>query len=229
MSLYLWINLLSLSVPLLVSFHPRIQLYKRWKELFLAIGLSLIPYIIWDIYFTENGYWGFNDRYLTGIDILGLPIEEWLFFVCIPYACVFTHVALNELWGGFKLKMKTSKIITLILLGVFALVGIIFYSKAYTFLDMLFAFVILGIGWMINKKLISSYLITFLFMLIPFLIVNGLLTGSFIEEQVVWYNDMENLGLRIGTIPIEDFAYAFSLILLNLILFEGLRRKKAIN
>jgi lycopene cyclase domain-containing protein len=63
-------------------------------------------------------------------------------------------------------------------------------------------------------------------MLIPFFIVNGILTGSGIEEQVVWYNDAENLGIRLLTIPVEDTAYAFSLILLNLFLFLKLTKKK---
>jgi len=54
--------------------------------------------------------------------------------------------------------------------------------------------------------------------------VNGILTGSFIEGEVVWYNNTENLGLRIFTIPIEDFAYAFSMILYNLLLIEQLKK-----
>ena len=62
-------------------------------------------------------------------------------------------------------------------------------------------------------------------MLIPFFLVNGILTGSFIEEQVVWYNNSENLNLRVFTIPIEDTIYAFSLILTNLVLTEYFQKK----
>ena len=65
-----------------------------------------------------------------------------------------------------------------------------------------------------------GYYITFLLILIPFFIVNALLTGSFIESEVVWYNDNENLGIRVFTIPIEDFGYAFSLMLFNLLLIR---------
>ena len=57
-------------------------------------------------------------------------------------------------------------------------------------------------------------------LLIPFFIVNGILTGSFIAEEVVWYNNSENLNIRIFTVPIEDIVYAFSLILSNLILIK---------
>ena len=224
MSLYFWIDLLSISVPLLVSFHPRLPLYKEWRVLFLVLIVSLIPYIIWDVYFTVSGYWGFNEVYLSGISFLHLPIEEWLFFISIPYACVFTHFSLLELNPKIKLGENVTKYITYGLLLFFVILGGINYDKAYTLVDSAFAFVILLGVWRFNKGLLRSYYLTFLVMLIPFFIVNGILTGTGIEDQVVWYNDNENLGIRLGTIPVEDTIYAFSLILLNLFLFVRFRK-----
>ncbi|MDO7698288.1 MAG: lycopene cyclase domain-containing protein [Schleiferiaceae bacterium] len=63
-------------------------------------------------------------------------------------------------------------------------------------------------------------------MLIPFFITNGVLTGSFIADEVVWYNDAENLGIRLFTIPIEDVSYAFSLLLFNLLIYTKLTRSR---
>lgn len=63
-------------------------------------------------------------------------------------------------------------------------------------------------------------------MLIPFFIVNGVLTGTGIEGNIVWYNDEQNLGIRLLTIPVEDSAYAFSLILMNLVLFYKFKGEK---
>ena len=59
-----------------------------------------------------------------------------------------------------------------------------------------------------------------LLLMIPFLVVNGILTGTGPDAPVVMYDDAENLGLRIGTIPIEDVVYGFELFLLNLFLFR---------
>ena len=73
-----------------------------------------------------------------------------------------------------------------------------------------------------NPQLLQHFFLTFLVMLIPFFIVNGVLTGSWIDNQVVWYNDAENLGIRMGTIPVEDSIYAYSMILMNLYYFEYL-------
>ncbi len=219
MSLYLWIDLLSISVPFLVSFHPRIRLYKRYKALFLAFLITMIPFIVWDVYFTVQGYWGFNEVYLSGIYLFHLPLEEWLFFICIPYACVFTHLSILEINPDLALPEKVSKRITFGLLVLFAMVLIFNFDKAYTAVDMVFAIITLALVAKFNPKLLNSFYLTFLFMLIPFFIVNGILTGTGIEGNIVWYNDAENLGIRIGTIPIEDSVYAFSLILLNLWLF----------
>lgn len=222
MSLYLWLDLLSISVPLLCSFHPKIKLHKHFHWIFLAIGLSMIPYIIWDIYFTYSGYWGFNIEYLSGLHLFKLPIEEWLFFVCIPFACMFTHFSLRVINPNMELSEKVTKYIVFTLLLSFAIVGVFNFDKAYTLVDMLFVLIVLAVVYKYKFKLLQSYFLTFLIMLIPFLIVNGVLTGSFIEGEVVWYSDNENLGLRIFTIPVEDSVYAFSMILLNLFLFEQL-------
>jgi lycopene cyclase domain-containing protein len=225
MSLYLILNLVSISVPFLVSFHPRIRLDKYFKALFAAIFLSLIPFIIWDIWFTESGYWGFNEEYLMGWYLLSLPIEEWMFFIAIPYSCVFTHVAIMKLFPNTYFSVAWIKRITVVLL-VFFLGAISFnFERWYTLIDLVFAFVVLVSVYVAAPYILKRFYFTFLFMLIPFFIVNGILTGSGIEGEVVWYNNAENLGIRMGTIPLEDMAYAFSLILLNLLLLDWFTKR----
>ncbi len=218
-------DLLSLSVPFLVSFHPRLRLYREWPALFATIFLAMIPYIIWDVYFTVKGYWGFNPTYLTGHYLFSLPLEEWLFFICIPYACVFTHLSLLEIKPGLGLSETSTRRISYLLLLIFALVGIFNWDRAYTAVDMTFGIIILSLVLWKRPELLSPFYLTFLVMLIPFFLVNGVLTGTGIEGNIVWYNDHENLGIRMGTIPVEDSVYAFSMILLNLYLFQELRER----
>lgn len=226
MSLYLFIDLASISVPFLVSFHPKFKLHKNWGALFGAIFLAMIPYIIWDVIFTVNEYWGFNPAYLNGLEIAYLPIEEWLFFICIPYACVFTHVTLTTLLPKVCFSKRVTKTLTFAVLSVFLFIALANSHRWYTFINAIFVVAILLLAYFTNTKLLRSYFFTFLIMLIPFFIVNGVLTGTGITDEVVWYNNAQNLGVRLGTIPVEDVGYAFSLLLLNLLLFERFKNTR---
>ena len=132
MSLYLALNIGSLIIPFIYSFEKRMYYIKDWKAIFLVITLVAIPFLIWDVYFTQEGVWGFNPKYLIGVNIVNLPLEEVLFFFCIPYASIFTHYALQYFFPDIRLSLKMTKIISLMLLifGIFVL--IFAYPKLYT-------------------------------------------------------------------------------------------------
>ena len=61
----------------------------------------------------------------------------------------------------------------------------------------------------------------------PFLIINGILTGAATPEPVVWYNNTENIGIRLYTIPIEDTIYALTCLLLPITVMEWIQTKTA--
>ncbi len=225
--LYLIINILSISVPLAVSFDKRIMLWKEWKAVLIAITGASIPFLLWDQHFTEQGYWGFNTTYISGLFLADLPIEEVLFFICIPFACIFTHVSILKI-KTFSVSLGVVKIQTLVFLSLGTGTIILYHNQAYTTWVMSFLIITQLIGYLFFKDLLRHYIITFLFMLIPFIIVNGVLTGAGIENEVVWYNDLENFGIRFFTIPIEDFVYAYALILLNLMIFQKFAQNKTL-
>lgn len=227
--LYLLLNIGSLSVPFLFSFHPKLKFYKLWKPLFIGIIISMLIFIPWDVIFTKQGIWGFNKTYFLGIKLFYLPIEEWLFFICIPYACVFTHYALLHYFPNINFTETVSKNVSYLLFFSFFIIAIINSNKWYTVINFLLASILILIVIFKNIKLLCKFYLTFLVMLVPFFLVNGLLTGSFIKNEVVWYNNAENLGIRVFTIPIEDIVYAFSLILLNLFIVEIIKNKNHFN
>jgi lycopene cyclase domain-containing protein len=63
-------------------------------------------------------------------------------------------------------------------------------------------------------------------LLVPFLLVNGILTGTGLEEPVVIYNKTQNLNIRLFTIPVEDVFYGFELFVLNLFVYLKLSEKQ---
>ena len=223
--LYLSIDFLSILFPFLFSFYPKANFSKKWKYLWPAILITSTIFILWDIQFTRMGVWGFNPRYLTGINFFNLPIEEVLFFICVPYACVFTYEAVN-FFNKKDLSPTVVKYTTYLLVFFLLTSSLLNISRWYTATTFLSCSLFLILLWVIVKPIyLGKFYIAFLFILIPFFIVNGVLTGTGIEQEVVWYNNAENLGIRMGTIPFEDTFYGMILILMNIAIFEGLQKR----
>ena len=105
--------------------------------------------------------------------------------------------------------------------------GIIHADRYYTSLTFIFTGVFILLLYLFRKFFKSfdsvSFLVSYAICLIPFLIVNGFLTAI----PVVVYNDAENLGIRIYTIPFEDAFYGMLLVLMNIVLFEKVKSQKS--
>jgi lycopene cyclase domain-containing protein len=228
MYLYLAVNFFSVLLPLIFSFHPRIRFNEKWSIFLLANIPVALFFILFDSAFTRAGIWGFNSRYISGVTILNLPVEEILFFICIPFASLFTWHVLRTSFPSFRLKTSWINTITITLITVLSIASYIFHEKAYTLYAFLMGAGSLLAAFLVDKKMLSHFYLTFLIILIPFFIVNGILTGTGIEEEVVWYNNSENLGIRMLTIPFEDVFYGLSLLLLNALFMVILEGRKSI-
>jgi len=220
---YLLIDIGCILVPFIASFYSKHAFYKEWKPFFLANLLVAIFFLIWDACFTLNEIWGFNPDYLTGLYVFNLPIEEILFFVSIPYACVFTYFALKYLAKNNPLA-RYHKILTVILIIFLMIVGLLSLDKWYTSMTFLLTASYL-VFRLIRKKDLSYHYLAFFIILPFFFFSNGILTGSFLESPIVWYNNEENLGIRMFTIPVEDTFYGMLLILMNIDLYEFFKKK----
>ncbi len=220
MSLYLTLELCSVAVPLILSFDKKVAFYKHWKTLFPAIITAGVIFISADILFTEHGVWGFNSRYHSGIIPAGIPLEEWLFFIIIPYASIFTHYVIISYFPNTFLSDRTTRIITFILIACLSVLIVIFHKRIYTAFYSAFMIILLLVSFFDRSRLLNRFYVTWLVILIPFFLVNGILTGSFIQGEVVWYNESAISGFRIFTVPFEDIMYGFSLIFLILLLME---------
>lgn len=212
---YLLVNFFSVIFPILLSFESKVNFKQYWKYLLPATMLTATFFLVWDHYFTLWGVWRFNQDYIIGVYIAGLPVEEWLFFFTIPYACVFSYQVLNyyipkeipSFW------LKVINIFVPMLLFVTAFVN---YDRAYTFSSCFFCGLYLLLMIMKKAKFLGKFYVAYAGSYVMFLLVNGILTAL----PVVIYNDMENLGIRIYTIPIEDSAYGMLLLLMNISLME---------
>lgn len=180
----------------------------------------MVIFIPWDSLFTYYSIWGFNEHYTTGANIAYLPIEEWLFFPATHYACVFIYACLNA-YIKKDILVSSYKYI----LGAFALAGIIvtvvYPLQLYSSMKMGgAALLVLLMLFVFKPTWLSRFTLAFLVSLLPFLLMNGILTGSFLDEPIVWYNPQHIFNVRIGTIPIEDIWYCLFMLLTTVSFYE---------
>lgn len=226
--LYLWVDLLVLLIPLLGSFESRIRFYRHWRSLFSAILIVLVPFILWDIRFTETGVWHFNDQFSGRFSLLGLPLAEWLFFICIPYACMYIYEWVGYVLGPLSKSFKKHSGLFLLHSGLaIVCLFLAFWNveKAYTSAVMgLSGFLLISVN-IFRPSYMFRFWISYLVTLVPFFIVNGYLTA----KPIVIYNDAENLGIRLFTIPLEDLFYTFIMLLPIVMIYEKLNKRKVVN
>lgn len=218
----------SIIGPLALSFDKKVAFWKQYPYLFPAMIWPAFFYITWDAWFTAKGVWWFNEIYITGFKIAGLPIEEILFFFVVPYCCVFIYECIRCYFPNIKNNVLSETILKVFAI-IFLLLSFFYDDKAYPFFSFFFFSVFVILYFLLKEYFrsfnTSAFLIAWAITLVPFLVVNGFLTSL----PVVLYNDAENLGKRIYTIPIEDSVYGMLLVMLNIILFEKLREKAKIN
>ena len=221
---YLLVDFFCIIFPFLFSFHPRLQFYKHWKSFLIPCLSTAFLFLVWDGIFTHIGVWSFNPKYVLGLYFFGMPIEEFLFFICIPYACVFSYHCFDVLFS-FSSLQKPIRLFYGILSGVLLLTALLHLPLLYTSVTFIFTAVFLIYLVAKNATFLPTFFFCFLFILIPFILSNGVLTGSFFDRVVVRYNDAHNLGIRILTIPFEDTFYGMLLLMLNVWGYEKCRKR----
>jgi lycopene cyclase domain-containing protein len=219
MDLYVLLNLAVLSIPLALSFDRRVAFFRRWPSVLLSIAIVGTVYLVWDVFATARGHWWFNDRFAGSLRIAGLPMGEILFFIMVPYSCLFLFEVIGAYWADKVLVIPRA----LWLVPVAVLIGAAFWyrSQPYTFLALLSAALFLLAALPTRLLFRRQFWLYMVISAAAFLLSNGLLTSL----PVVGYNEAAIWGIRVYTIPLEDFAYCFSLLGFNVLLHTLLRQR----
>ena len=96
--------------------------------------------------------------------------------------------------------------------------------KEYTICALISALLVMIADRRLNTRVLrrGSFWLFFGVMISFKTLVNGYLTW----RPIVTYGESSYLGFRLGTIPLEDFVYGFSLITLSVVVWEFLRKDK---
>lgn len=220
---YLLLDVFTLLGPLILSFDNRVAFFSKIKSFLPGILATGVIFIIWDVWFTDMGIWGFNEDFLIGISAFGLPLEEWLFFLAIPYACIFIYEVMGHYFPSRPNQPWARTLAIIVAIGLL-IIGLFTLDQWYTSITFIGTSILLFVNvFLIKADYLARFWKGYAVSLIPFGVINGFLTAL----PVVWYNDAENFGFRLITIPVEDTIYLLWLLLMAINIFEYLRKKAA--
>ena len=213
---YLLINIFIIAVPLWYTRDERTDYYRRLPAVGFSIAIVSGAYLIWDIFVTARGEWSFNRRYLTGVQVFNLPLEEVLFFITVPYSCLFIYEVVLYATESKTFRLPKAAVVAAIALLLAA--SILVQDQGYSSKTLASCALFLLAALLIDRPLLSSpqYWGWLAICYIPFLIVNSVLTAL----PVVEYDAAAILGFRVFTIPIEDFFYNFSMLSFYLLTYR---------
>lgn len=225
---YFMLDVLILLFPLLFSFKWVFPYYKNYKPLFASIVIVGGTYIFWDMLVTLRGDWWFEEHYLLGIEFI-IPLEEALFFVVVPYSCIFIYENLQYFFPDKKIGFN--KWIYYAIALILFIVGLFFYHQDYTILALLSvsAFLFIAATWFQDILQSRNYWLYILISFGAFLIFNYILTSIPIvsyNPHAIWGGTVDQLWYgRFITIPFEDFFYNFSMLSFYLLVYRYFKKK----
>lgn len=224
--LYLAFNLAIIAGPFSLSFDRKVAFHRRWLQVGISILLVSTAYLVWDVFATRAGHWHFSTEYAGEFRIAHLPIGEILFFVTVPYACLFVYEVVRAYFRERRgVSVRPVRAAGLVLAALAVVVAVIFRDQGYTVAVMVSVAVMLVVTTLLDPRMwLSTHtLLFFVFSLVLFLLANGVLTAV----PIVGYGTRAIWGARVYTIPVEDFLYNFSMLGLYLFVYRAAGRIRA--
>ena len=220
---YLLLLLIFLVIPVALSFQKKVRFVFRLKYILPAVIFAGAIFVMWDIRFTQMRIWSFNADYLSGIELLGLPIEEWLVFLIIPLSSIYIYEWLKVRFEDFE-KPNVFLIVSLVLLLITGVLAYVFRTRMFSFFTFFLSAIYLGYTVFRNrfKKYYTKFYLALVISLIPFLTVSAIL-NSF---PVIVYDSAHTMGLALFGVPVEKIGYLFLLLLINVTIYEYLNNRR---
>ena len=90
---------LLVTLPLEFLFEARV--WRRPRRLLRALVPAFALFVVWDLWASASGTWGFDRRYTIGVELPGgMAVEELVFFVVIPVCALLTLEAVRNVLAG---------------------------------------------------------------------------------------------------------------------------------
>ncbi|MDX8337638.1 lycopene cyclase domain-containing protein [Draconibacterium sp. IB214405] len=220
---YLLLLLIYLVIPVVLSFQKKVRFVFRLKYILPAVIFAGAIFVMWDIRFLQMGIWSFNPDYLSGIELLRLPVEEWLSFLIIPLSSIYIYEWLKVRFEDFE-KPNIFLIVSLVLLVTTGVLAYVFRARMFSFFTFFLSAIYLGYTVFRNrfKKYYTKFYLALLISLIPFLVVSAILNSL----PAIIYDSTHVIGITLTGVPVEKIGYLFLLLLINITIYEYLNNRR---
>ncbi len=211
---YLIFDLLIFISPFIAKYFFVKLNFPDLKRTIISTIITASIFTIWDN-LVVGYFWEFNPQYITGIYLLRLPLEEWVFFLVVPYACLFIWQNLENRFNDSSLPdyYQRTLIILLLLLSVWFFID----KKLYTSSDLFIFSIVIWLDMLLQTNLIftiKGLLFTIITLILTF-VFNYYLTA----RPVVLYAPEMKTNINFISIPVEDFIFGLSLMYLEVIIY----------
>ena len=209
MSTYAWFHVLVGLPPLIAALAPWRFGWTRqeWRRFgWVALGVSL-PWIVLDALSHARGWWAYAPEHVWAARLLGLPVEEVLFFVTVPFACLFLLTSLQRVMLTRQIDRRISDGLRY---GAIILAGIVAWLLPYerSIADSLLLIVVVSASLWLWRRWTRTDVVWWCLVIALFFICNTVLTAL----PIVTYDHAYGSMVRLGTIPLEDLLYNLSLL-----------------
>jgi lycopene cyclase domain-containing protein len=190
------------------------------KYMLPAIIFSGAIFVLFNNRLFETGIIHFNINYLMGTKIYNLPVEEWLFLLIISLFAFSVYILVSVRFANLE-KPNLFMGISVVLLLAFGFEAWSSRQKLVPFFIFFLLVIYFGYTLFRNrfKVHLAKFFISYLIVVVPFLIIRAIVNSL----PVILYSNDYILGLRLFNMPVEEFAYLFLLMLINITIFEYLR------
>ena len=93
---YLVLLALCVVVTLPLELFLHVGVYRQWRRLAKTLACVGAVFVTWDLVGARLGHWDYNPSAVTGIRALGLPLEEYLFFLVVPLCAILGYEAVRS-------------------------------------------------------------------------------------------------------------------------------------
>lgn len=220
---YLLLLLIYLVIPVALSLQKKVRFVFRLKYILPAVIFAGAIFVMWDIRFVQMRIWSFNPDYISGIELLRLPVEEWLSFIVIPLSSIYIYEWLKIRFEDFE-KPNVFLIVSLVLLLIAGVLAYIFRTRMFSFFTFFLSAIYLGYTVFRNrfKKYYTKFYLALIISLVPFLTVSAMLNSM----PAIIYDSTHIIGINIAGVPLEKVGYLFLLLLINITIYEYLNNRR---